>query len=65
MRPTSVLAFAPAHLPRPPRDLHLPCPPLFPANLFNHLAESVKVRVSTGTIFRDALLRSLANDIEN
>ena len=51
--------------PRPPRDLRLPHPPLIPANRFNHLAESVKVRVSTGTIFRDALLRSLANDIEN
>ena len=35
------------------------------ANRFNHLAESTKARVSTGTIFRDALLRSLANEIEN
>ncbi len=35
------------------------------ANRFNHFAASAKVRVSSGTIFRDALLRSLANDIEN
>ena len=35
------------------------------ANRFNHLAESAKARVSTGTIFRDALLRSLSNEIEN
>lgn len=51
--------------PRPPRDLRLPRPPLVPAKRFNHLAESTKARVSTGTIFRDALLRSLAHDIEN
>ena len=65
MRPTSVLAFAPAHPPRPPRDLRLPSPRRVSANRFNHLAESAKTRVSTGTIFRDALLRSLANEIEN
>jgi len=35
------------------------------ANRFNHLAESAKARVSSGTIFRDALLKSLAHDIEN
>lgn len=50
---------------RPPRDLPLPHPTLVPANCFNHLAESIKARVSSGTIFRDALLRSLARDIEN
>ena len=32
---------------------------------FNDLIESTKTRVSSGTLFRDALLRSLANDIEN
>ena len=35
------------------------------ANRFNHLAESAKTCVSSGTLFRDALLRSLANEIEN
>ena len=32
---------------------------------FNDLAESAKARVSSGTLFRDALLRSLSNEIEN
>ena len=35
------------------------------ANRFNHLAESAKARVSSGTIFRDALLKSLAHETEN
>lgn len=32
---------------------------------FNDLAESVKQRAAGKPLFRDALLRSLANDIEN
>ena len=35
------------------------------ANRFKHLAESTEARVSAVTLFRDAVLRSLANDIEN
>ena len=35
------------------------------ANRFNHLAKSSESRVKTGTLFRDALLRSLAHEIEN
>ncbi len=35
------------------------------ANRFNHLAESTEAHVNSGTLFRDALLRSLAHEIEN